>query len=110
MSAPTPGPWKAVKHTDTKGWTVARNEGLGRSSIANVRPRAEAEANARLIAIAPDLFEAARDVLGFFNPGQCDCEGAQNPCALCRIRAAIARAEGGREAAEPPSASRRRRE
>ena len=56
MSAPTqhtPGPWRATKHTDTKGWTVSAG-----NSIASVKPRlneAEVEANARLIAAAPEM-------------------------------------------------------
>jgi len=56
MSKYTPGPWSAKKHTDTKGLTVS----AGGNSIASVRLRDEAEANARLIAAAPELLEALR--------------------------------------------------
>ena len=73
MSKYTKGPWHvgerrgehiAIKHSDnTPGaisWTLA---------LAVARPTwaAEAEANARLIAAAPELLEALQDLMGVIN-------------------------------------------
>lgn len=61
MSGHTPEPWTARKHTDTAGWTVSAG-----SSVASVRPRPEAEANAHLIAAAPELLAALKRVVAGF--------------------------------------------
>jgi hypothetical protein len=54
----------------------------------------EAKANALLIAAAPDLLEALKDVLDAFDClGECDCEGS-SLCAVCNAQNAIAKAEG----------------
>lgn len=99
----TPGPWRATKHTDTKGWTVSAG-----NSIASVRPLPEVEANARLIAAAPeqqakiDRLEAVNQELvgALENIIRYAPEGATyDNVALPPIRQAIAKAtqEGGND-------------
>ena len=51
---------------------------------------------------ADELRDAAHDILGFFNPNECDCAGVQAPCALCRLRVAIRSLPE-----EPPEESKR---
>ena len=94
MSKHTPGPWKAVYGTSRKLWVRDSGGFLcfmtepfrypnqdGRYAIEIL----EMEANARLIAAAPDLLEALKDAR-FALYGN----GAGNP----KIDAAIAKAEG----------------
>lgn len=71
MSQHTPGPWKAVKtivniprmvivpHTPINGYQVSRTSSLT-AHLAD-----EAEANARLIAKAPELLKVLRGVLPY---------------------------------------------
>lgn len=106
MSAPknapkyTPGPWKSVVLRDG-----ARIEADG-SSIAWIGPddtrecadgrivevmTKRAVANANLIAAAPDLLAALKDLV------ECDCAAYEldaTNCAHARARRAIAKAEG----------------
>lgn len=67
MSAHTPGPWMYVqsKSKNVNGYIVPlpRPDGMGLvTNIATIRPHVigthEVEANARLIAAAPELYEA----------------------------------------------------
>lgn len=61
----TPAPWKVSKHVDTNETVIRSNDG---DIIANLEcdkvqdfmkdPKAEVEANARLIAAAPTMYEA----------------------------------------------------
>lgn len=96
MSGRTPGTWRATKHTDTKGWTVS----AGGNSIASVKGPA-AEANARLMAAAPELLEACR-ALANRADATSECDHARLSCEeigcigfeVKRARAAIAKAEG----------------
>lgn len=89
----TPGPWRAnerrslvperffVDHVadPTKGIRVLIAENLS-------------EANARLIAAAPDLLAALEDILGHPKGAECNVIGS---CGVCkRARAAIAKARG----------------
>ena len=101
----TKGPWVARKGA---GWIVVREHAKARREAAIVvgmTPRVslvsdpaapwweegESEANARLIAAAPDLLEALKLVVK-------DAEKAVNPCtrmfAYAECKAAIAKAEG----------------
>lgn len=79
----TPGPWVIDPCWDILGNTDDGN-GMVCQITTDAVPRAEAEANARLIAAAPDLLEACRQALG------CDLD----PNTIALIRAAIARATG----------------
>lgn len=53
----TPGPWKVVR--SSTGWVSINDE---RGKIADIEPwRSAREANARLIAAAPDLYDALEE-------------------------------------------------
>lgn len=64
----TPGPWNAYKYPDTKTWTVAAK--------ASVASKIKDEADAKLIAAAPEMLEALETarkyVLGDIGPGRED--------------------------------------
>ena len=96
MTAHTPGPWR------TNGADVVSNNGSPVSkvilnynrTIAFDTERAEAEANASLIAAAPDLLEALKDMTHGLpelleNIGYTDEEGM-----IEKARAAIKKANG----------------
>lgn len=92
-SQPTPGPWRVRSGK----WVVAkRGEHEGEILIAptywmeNVPE--EAAANARLIAAAPDLLEALKDVLRIAKAASIGVTG--NAKRIERADAAIARATG----------------
>lgn len=73
MSGHTPGPWTARKHTDTAGWTVSSGNSI--ASVPPQRGEGEAEANARLIAAAPELLEIVLAVESMAR--ECEsCEGS----------------------------------
>lgn len=63
----TPGPWIPVLCRDGESWRVVRdqNEGIGERRIAeNIQQgRDNGEADARLIAAAPQMVEALREIL-----------------------------------------------
>jgi len=90
VSAPkfTPGPW-AAKDAHIDVWTrqVWTDEGHGSVMIATTGGF-DKEANARLIAAAPELYAAGRAVVASWERG--DLAGAVRSLA-----AAIAKAEGG---------------
>lgn len=87
MSRFTPGPWKVVE--DSYGNTVVTGKGMvveiGLEHIAKVGGLAEHEANARLIAAAPELLEALINLRDNFD---------YPPAAYEVILNAIAKAEG----------------
>ena len=103
MSAHTPGPWRITDRygvltyqVGIDGRTVCtvwpRQQG-NRPSVVDTEPWPEGEANARLIAAAPDLLESLRElaelaVLQFGMPPP----GADGP--LQKALAAIAKADG----------------
>lgn len=87
----TPGPWNAHKYPDVKTWSVASDK-----SIAS---KIECEANATLIAAAPELLEAL-EALVLADTAICENTGTKSDQAMNRIAAldkansAIARARG----------------
>ena len=88
----TPGPWKAESAAgqhDTAGWMV-----LGRSrlvaSVSNLWE--DAEANARLIAAAPELLEALKNIVDWFDVKRDLNDGAQSE-TLKEALAALDKAE-----------------
>jgi hypothetical protein len=95
MRQHTPGPWAV----DTDRTILCRNV-VGIADIRSWMGAEEADANARLIAAAPELLEALKDeiseVAALAGPCQaglmkrCRCAD----CRLTRSRAAIAKAEG----------------
>lgn len=86
----TPGPWKvlAVKDEDfgDEIQVVLDDNGPGVAIIADVEDQPEAEANARIIAAAPELLAAARRFLEFYGECERDCASL--------MQAAVAKAEG----------------
>jgi hypothetical protein len=124
-SGHTPGPWWVRLYPGTYSYEV-RASGAAIASVGNLgstsdhRPtakrwQAETPANARLIAAAPDLLEAAQllEAAEDFNANDCpDCEGDGVPelCGTCfplfddaRVarRLAIAKATGAEPAQQP---------
>jgi hypothetical protein len=100
----TPGPWEAGKAyaQDKNSWyavvfSPAKNGRYHspRAAEALGIDKAEAEANARLIAAAPDLLEVAQRWADI-NEGRCDCDLYDTKkgelCPECATRAAIAKA------------------
>ena len=99
----TPGPWEIVKDRDsTQSYVTYRigraaistEKGVTCSNSSALMSVEEAEANARLIAAAPDLLEALQDCLALMVNGPDGC--ADDPIRIETVaRAAIAKAEGG---------------
>lgn len=90
MSAFTPGPWSINKYgdvVDPAGKDI-RVQGMTLTSTET------AQANARLIAAAPELLEAASTALAFLERGQAIDAETANGLVLARLRAAIAKATG----------------
>ncbi len=90
MSAHTPGPWTA-RMLDDPQWVVASSGPLVCNTL-----HGNDEANARLIAAAPEMLDAARMAvkelewfLSKAGPGSYSATGT-----LEQLRAAIAKAEG----------------
>ena len=96
MSAYTPGPWQYLRSPSgpirvgpSHNCTVA---------VAPFPPTGDQEANARLIAAAPDLVEALDEMLREFGVDGHGAEFEDGECMVVdRARAALARAEGGAE-------------
>ena len=90
----TPGPWAVIYDTDITGTECDPANGcVGSVDVAHVYLRTvpgKSEANARLIASAPDLLEALILLVA-------GIENAVSPTfmPLVKARAAIAKAEGG---------------
>jgi hypothetical protein len=97
-AAYTPGAWDVRFMASTDTWAVTTPPGSkyedcdeqGRRHLASVRAGREAEANARLIAAAPDLLSACRDTLDALY----HAEGDVIEEIREQLRAAIAKAEG----------------
>jgi hypothetical protein len=74
----TPGPWKKMYSTDTKGvcclavWPSKTNEGTIGSPICKISPEQsenkEDEANAVLIAAAPEMYKAIKRTIEAVGP------------------------------------------
>jgi hypothetical protein len=88
----TPGPWEFVGNGCIRSPFEIGNPERAGVEIATVAPwQPEHEANARLIAAAPDLLLALKEIVAFNTP---------LPCGLLpQARKAIAKAEG-KEVAE----------
>lgn len=106
MSEHTPGPWTIRFGLNVMGKDVrypsqerlVANAGGHANNIWNEQVTAENEANARLIAAAPDLLEALKEILA---AGESYVDSADEVKAMLRFgrandaaRAAIAKAEG----------------
>lgn len=93
---PTPGTWTVADadENDDGLLLVCVDDGHpGLAVIAIVEDQKEQDANAQLIAAAPDLYQAVKDSLPYlidvYGPCDPDCG-----CLVHRLEAAIARAEG----------------
>lgn len=97
----TPGPWR-LDNNIAYGWKTnpfsitVRKRGVHSTTVANIPAkqtisRDEAEANARLIAAAPELLEALKDMLD----GHEDACTGYGEGAADKARVAIAKATGG---------------
>lgn len=96
----TPGPW----HLDPFR-KYANVHGEVMSHLARVPiDTAEAEANARLIAAAPDLLEACREALSILDYERADVE------TRAQVYAAIAKAEGRASLATEPARTEKEHE
>ena len=82
----TPGPWKFGFESVDPEWAIVTIE--GGLIIANVNADHRQEANARLIAAAPDMLAVLKDVENALSVMGKETTG------LLRVRAAIAKAEG----------------
>lgn len=96
MSAHTPGPWDG-KRVDL--WGSDRvGLGLGFLSTSNEERRAEGLANARLIAAAPELYDAAENALNVIIACCKPDDGVDDAKAIAdartMLRAALAKANG----------------
>jgi len=108
MSKPTSGPWqtKRARHPSDGGFDYAISAKVGMYErciaeafeVVDAGVKVPAEANARLMAAAPDLLAALEAALPHLDnsdsPGGCD--GTQQGCDHCAaiqtVRAAIAKA------------------
>lgn len=92
MSGHTPGPWEVLR----SGGQMAVTTGKHRAAVAFVPPHhLDAEANAHLIAAAPDLLVALKDCLAHMSGGEKSCgHPFECVCVGKNAAAAIARAEG----------------
>ena len=95
----TPGPLKAVQiiiENSPCTWAVQRKsirEQWGKPSIATY---IDNEADARLFAAAPAMYEALRQAYAHLAEMGCDCEEGQScsDCIVCQCETALAQAEG----------------
>jgi selenophosphate synthetase-related protein len=89
----TPGPWDVYAGKMKNGDRIINDgEGTPVAYAADYNEYAkddQVDANARLIAAAPDLLEAAQDALTAFQSGR------NGSAAMVLLAAAIAKAEGG---------------
>lgn len=90
MSKHTPGPWtNDVMVSLTETHEAGLN--IGFLNTVNPQRRAEAQANARLIAAAPELLEALQAITDLYDTD----EGCRSTPEYIAARAAIAKATGG---------------
>ena len=108
MSGHTPGPWSI---TNDGAWFLVMAGGVAGQIVANVNPEScpdsrsapafrqmPGQANAHLIAAAPDLYAAADEALNVLIGCCIPAGGADDKAAIINaqasLRAAIAKAEG----------------
>lgn len=99
----TPGPWR-TEHETSAGhdlWALYAGDRYighythyGDRHIPYVRPNRKAEANARLIAAAPELLGLLEEWTADQTECGCDTAACQGNCLPARSRAAIAKATG----------------
>ncbi len=91
----TRGPWTILNYCSADKWITIKEPGV-KIDYDDVDQQ-EQEANARLIAAAPDLLAACDRVV---DAGQCYCHllsaGIKKSCGHCQASAAIAKATGAK--------------
>lgn len=89
----TPGPWSATKHDESCGYWHVDSPGTAMGGVATCYSTASGstEANARLIAAAPDLLAALVAMLATQEQTK---PAIPKVAAMSMARAAIAKAEG----------------
>lgn len=94
----TPGPWVVTPHPDTHvdvfGVGEIMDDKEMQYALSHTFCYQNAEANARLIAAAPELLEALKDLIGWV-PGGVHFHTDAPQKAVERASAAIAKATGG---------------
>ena len=97
----TPGPWRTIESTNKTMRTVVGPDFPGQGYIADVNlcrtndaQDVDGEANARLIAAAPELLEALNAASEWLNDMGCEHEEPDLSCVVCLVNAAINKAEG----------------
>lgn len=96
MSGHTPGPWTCFFKHKYNEWHVAiplPNSSIRLALFDDGVPGENPEADARLIAAAPELLEALKDLLSDTQHSTHDC-GDEEWCPVIKARAAIAKAQG----------------
>lgn len=93
----TPGPWQSCPHpADDRErfshWVCEENDPGHNIGICLCETRPDSEANACLIAAAPDMLAALQRAIWFDHPSEMEEPGG----LFHDIRAAIAKATGGR--------------
>ena len=99
----TPGPWKAIHNLIYRERFSSPVEGMTSIARVHLRPRARVlnateEANARLIAAAPDLLAACETRIGRGHSAGCDWirdarrKNRRCDCGLVEAEAAVAKA------------------
>ena len=90
----SPAPWKSVQGISL--W-VESSDGIGVADDIDMIDDETGEANARLIAAAPELYEALRGIVADNKCGlMCSLCGAADKCKLRRAVAALEKAGGGK--------------
>ena len=102
----TPGPWTI--HADTDGWPLVMSGGVAGRIVANVNPQScpdessapefvemPCEANARLIAAAPELLDALQWLVDLMPDPELDSDPVQREQVI-KAKVAIAKATGGK--------------
>jgi len=98
----TPGPWVIAHKSNIRDGAIwAANECVYVAQVYNVERQTDAsraderQANARLIAAAPELLEALEACLSALDLEYGECDGCTtDPCTRCRAKAAISKARG----------------
>lgn len=91
MSKHTPGPWTACNNN---GYSIWRITSVSRTVAEVVGDSAETEANAHLIAVAPEMLELLRDVRRYVADANLRGDGYAE-IDLKAIDALLAKIEGG---------------
>ena len=89
----TPGPWNYQEESDAYTHIVRDSDGKYVCGCSQ-HTSGDAEANARLIAAAPELLAACKLIAAYVANGDADCRSNTFMAALQQGNAAIAKAEG----------------